>query len=85
MPRKYALNIGEDGRLLCPTFEEYATPGAILVDELPPGDVNNYRYIDGEYVYDPLTVEEVELPPTQEERIADLEEALELLLSGVTE
>lgn len=55
--------------------------------------IARYKYEDGHVVERPA--EEIEadrsaLPvpeakPTQEERIADLEEALELLLSGVTE
>ena len=39
---------------------------------------------NGEYVIEDDGVEEV-AEPTQEERIAELEEALALLLSGVTE
>lgn len=42
-----------------------------------------YKIVDGVLVHEPPP--EPEAAPTQEERIADLEEALELLLSGVTE
>ena len=80
---KYALNLAEDGRILSATYEEHAAPGMILVDKLPEEDISQYRYEEGGYVYDPLPEPEPE--PTQEERIADLEEALSLLLSGVTE
>ena len=82
----YALNLAEDGHILSVTFEKYAPADAVVVDELPEGNVADYQYVDGEYVYDPIPKEE---PPTpersQEERITELEEALELLLSGVTE
>lgn len=43
---------------------------------------HEYKVADGELVYDPP---EVDNTPTQEQRIAELEEALALLLSGVTE
>lgn len=82
---KYALNLADDGRILSVTFEKYAPKDAMLVEERPEGNVADYRYVDGEYIYDPIPVEEVEDTPSNEERIADLEEALELLLSGVTE
>lgn len=58
--RKYALNIGEDNRILSATYEEYAVEGMPIVDALPSGetpeenDIGNYKYVDGEYVYDPL-------------------------------
>lgn len=89
---KYALNLAAYGRILSATYEQYAPADAVLVDELPTGetereqDIHNWRYNNGEYVYDPLPVPDaVEPQPTNEERIAELEEALEMLLSGVTE
>lgn len=82
---KYALNLAEDGRIFSATFACYAGPGAVLVDTLPEGNVSDWRCVDGEYVYDPVPVQAEEAVPTQEQRIADLEEALALLLSGVTE
>lgn len=43
---------------------------------------HEYKVAGGELVYDPP---EADTTPTQEQRIAELEEALALLLSGVTE
>ena len=83
---RYALNLAEDGRILSATYEKYAQADAVKVDELPEGNVADYLHVDGEYIYDPLP--EPELPASnisQEERIAELEEALAMLLSGVTE
>ena len=60
---KYALNLAEDGRILSSTYEEYASEGMPIVDNLPEGDIANYRYVDGEYVYDPLPIPEEK--PTQ--------------------
>ena len=82
----YALNLAEDGRILSATYPEYAPDDAVLVEELPEGDISDYLYLEGELVYDPRPEPELpEAQPTPEERIAELEEALALLLSGVTE
>lgn len=63
----YALNLDTDGRILSATFEEYATEDMPKVETLPDGDVTDYKYIDGVYVYDPLPEPE----PTPEEPTAD--------------
>lgn len=65
----YALNLAEDGRVLSVTFEKYAPVNAVIVEELPEGDVSSYRYVDGEFIYDPVPVVEVEEQPTQLDRI----------------
>ena len=65
----YALNLAEDGRVLSVTFEKYAPVNAVIVEELPEGDVSNYRYVDGEFIYDPVPVVEMEEQPTQLDRI----------------
>ena len=54
MKEKYALNLAEDGRVLSATYERFAAPGAVLVDAIPEGNLSDYRYQDGEFVYDPL-------------------------------
>lgn len=70
MEEKFALNIADDGRILSATFEQYAAPDAIIVDVLPEGDITDYRYVDGAYVYDPLPEPEpVEPEPTQLDRV----------------
>ena len=51
---KYALNLAEDGRILSATYEKYAPASAVLVGELPEGDISDYLYQGGAYVYDPL-------------------------------
>ena len=66
---KYSLNLGEDGRILsvCNCLEgqiyEY------VVDSFPDGDVTEYRYVDGEYIHDPLPKPE---PPAQEPTVEEL-------------
>ena len=70
----YALNLDTDGRILsaCVCLEgiEYEN----VVDTLPEGNITDYKYVDGEYVYDPLPEPE----PTPEEPTAD--EVLDVLL-----
>ena len=55
---KYALNLAEDGRVLSVTKERFAPTNAVLVDEKPDGNVADYRFVDGQYVYEPIPVEE---------------------------
>lgn len=59
----YSLNLDSDNRILsaCMCLEgiEYQN----IVDALPDGDVSDYRYVNGEYVYDPLPEPEPE--PTE--------------------
>lgn len=74
----YALNLDENGRILSVTFDQYAPPSQPRVNTLPEGDVSDYHYIDGEYVYDPLP----KPPEPTPEPTAD--ELLNVLL-GVTE
>lgn len=62
---KYALNLAEDGRILSVTYEEYAPADAVLVDELPEGNLYEYCYMEGEYVYNPVPVEQPEEKPSQ--------------------
>lgn len=83
---KYALNLSEDGRILSVTYEKYAGEGQPIVETLPEGDCYDYRYVDGEYLYEPLAeLEDPNPEPTMKERVESLEEALEMILLGVTE
>ena len=54
----YALNLNEDRRILSVTYPQYAPESAELVETLPEGNVYHYLYIDGQYVYDPLPIQE---------------------------
>lgn len=64
---KYALNLDTDGRILSATYEEYATENAVLVDELPEGNIYEYLYVNGEYIHDPLPEPEIIVEPTPQE------------------
>ena len=50
----YSLNLYTDNRVLsacvCLDCFEYIN----IVETLPEGDISDYKYIDGKYVYDPL-------------------------------
>lgn len=68
----YALNIDKDtNRVLsaCVFFEDGNYDGMPIVDGLPDGDITDYLFIDGEYVYNPIPVEPVIERPTQIDRI----------------
>ena len=65
----YALNIDDDGRILSATYDQYAPPEQPRVTELPDGNLPDYKYVDGEYVYDPLPQPE---PPEPAETTDDV-------------
>ena len=70
MKAKYALKLAEDGRVLSATFEKYAPDGSVLVDELPEGNLADYRWQDGAFVYDPLPEPNpVPEEPSQRDRV----------------
>ena len=93
---KYALNLEKDtGRILsaCKVLPNGNYDGMPKVEGLPEGNLADYRFVEGEFVHDPKPKEKVEEQgATLEDRVADLEadstdmkEALEMILSGVTE
>lgn len=75
----FALNLNSDNRILSACVVLPSTPAALpRVDALPVGDVSDYLYKDGAYVYDPLPKPD---PPTPE---PTADEILNILL-GVSE
>jgi len=77
---KYALNLSNDGRILSATFPQYASNNAVIMDELPEGNIHDYRLANGIYIYDPLPVpEEPDPEPSDEVTI----EAMLEVLTGV--
>ena len=62
----YALNLDTDNRILSATFEEYATDDMSKVETLPEGDITDYLYVDGKYIYDPLPEPEPTEPTADE-------------------
>lgn len=66
---KYALNLGEDGRILSAAYASHAPENATLVEEMPSGNISDYLLVEGNYVYDPIPVKQVEEVPSQLERM----------------
>lgn len=69
----YSLNLDADNRILsacvCLEGSEYKN----VVDTLPDGSISDYKYINGEYVYDPLPEPE---PQPEEPTTNDILDAL---------
>ena len=66
---KYALNLAEDGRILSVTFEQYAGAGNVIVDSIPEGNIANYLYKEGEFIYDEVPHVTLEEQPSALDRI----------------
>lgn len=52
----YALNLDKDHRILSATLDQYAPQSQPRVNMLPTGNITDYKYENGGYVYDPLPV-----------------------------
>jgi len=56
----YAINLNSENRILRATEERFADSESYLVESLPTGesekekDISNWKYINSQYVYDPL-------------------------------
>ena len=61
----YSLNLAEDKRILsaCNMLAGFEYQNVVL--ELPEGNIIDYKYIDGGYVYDPLPNTDPEEQPSQ--------------------
>ena len=78
---KYALNLSGDNRILsaCKVLPDGNYSGMPIVETLPDGDITDYRYVSGQYVYDP----EPEEPSTEPEPSGSLEERMNAVESDV--
>ena len=74
----YALNLNNENRILsaCVVLENMDYTGMAIVDTLPNGDITDYLYIDGEYVYSPLPKPEPAETITEAQRLEALELAV---------
>lgn len=50
----YSLNLDKDNRILSASVVLSNNTYKNIVDELPEGDITDYKYINGEYVCEPL-------------------------------
>lgn len=69
-----ALNLADDGRILSCTYDEYAPPEQPRVTQIPDDNIADYKYIDGEYVHDPLPA------PPEPEPVETADDVLNALL-----
>lgn len=84
----YALLLDPNGRILAIMDEKYKTEDAISIEDYPQeikdGGSYNYRYVDGEWIFDPIKGE-----PTEADDIVSLlidhEYRLTLLELGIIE
>lgn len=51
---RYGLVLDADNRIVDAPVQRYAPTDSIIVDKLPEGNLPDYLYINGKYVYDPL-------------------------------
>lgn len=89
------IKINSEGRITAASRTHHCGKGEIEIDipeEIGIEVIHEYRYVDGEFLHAPLPDSSGETGPTQEERIAALEqenaylkETLEIILSGATE
>lgn len=75
----YALNLGDDGRVLSATEDQYGAEGQPRVATLPEGDLYDYKYVDSEFIYDPLPQPEPEPAP----EYVTYDELVEAIKEGV--
>lgn len=82
----YALNLGIDGRCLSAAPLSMAPVGATFVQNLPEGDLYEYRYENGAYFHDPLPEPEtVDMVTISADELAVLQEkaaAHDILMEG---
>lgn len=83
----YLIVLEEGGRIRAARDRrpgEQIPEGRIAVEALPAGELRDYLYRDGAYVYEPLPKSASEEPAlTLEERVGDLETALCELLESL--
>lgn len=78
----YALNLDRSGRCLSAAPAKYAPAGAALAQSLPDGNLHEYRYENGQYIYDPLPVSAPDELESYEATTADMAAAI---LEGVND
>lgn len=79
----YALNLSEDKRILSASVGGNYD-GMPIVDTLPEGNLPDYLYVNGAYVYDPLPKPEQPAPaPSLESRVATVESDVANLTAAI--
>ena len=59
---KIALSLNEENRIMsaCVVLLNYDYGNMPIVDSLPDGDIYDYLYVDGEFIYEPIPVVDIE-------------------------
>lgn len=77
------IDVGSDNRVTGVRYPKFADHGDTVVDKLPEGDLLDYKYVDGQFVYDPLPRPPEPDPPADlEGRVTNLEEDVATLKTG---
>lgn len=77
----YALNLASDGRVLSASPASMAPVGSVFASYLPEGNLYEYRYVNGEYIHDPLPA----AVPTEESSEATTADMAAAILEGVND
>lgn len=51
---KYILDLDKTNRVLSVIVDKYYVIEQVRTDHLPPGNLTDYKFIDGEFIYEPL-------------------------------
>ena len=78
----YVLNIADDGRIVCVSKQAFVPENAIIVEEIPNGNVTDYLYQDGKYIYSPIVVDNIE--EVRADKLAEISQACsETITAGI--
>lgn len=81
-----ALNLNENKRIMsaCVVLPHGNYDGMPIVEKLPDGDITDYLYKNGRYIYDPKPVEPKPEPePSLETRVATVEADVAALTTAI--
>lgn len=79
------IKIDSEGRITAASKTHHCGDdeiGVTIPEEIGIESIHEYRYESGEFIHDPKVVEIIKSQPTQEERIRDIEMAINALLKG---
>lgn len=61
----YSLKLDENNRILSVSYANFTSLTGHVVDYIPEGNIYEYKYIDGEFIHDPISIEEVVEQPSR--------------------
>lgn len=77
------LILDNDSRILCAGKYSTIPEGVVAIEEsqLPDGNIVDYKFINNEFIYDPLP--ELEIEPSTDEKVTTLENQNVLLMAQI--